>query len=397
MGAEPVALQQPSRTNRLAVAALVVGVAGPVLGLLLWFTTPLLGGVAVLLGWSLALAFGFSALGQIRMASGAEAGDGLARAGITLGFVELGALVLSLLVVITIASPVAGMIVTGLSVALLLALLLGNSRLVGRYVITTVLALVVLFPIYITVVNSLLRPEQIAGQPTPSSFFPVHPQWDSYSDAWSAGHMATYLRNSFIVTIIITVGQIVTAVLAGYAFAFLQFPLKRTLFVVFLSTLMVPFEVTIITNLETVDSLSWLNTYQGLAVPFLATGFGAFLLRQAFLQVPRDLQDAAAMDGYGHLRFMVRVAVPLARPAIAALAVFGFLSAWNQYLWPLLVTEDDQYRTVQIGLKQLRGTQLDDINVTFAGVIIAAVPLLILLVFFQKQLVRGLTAGAVKG
>lgn len=397
MGAEAVAVPRSPRTNRLAVAALVAGVAGPVLGLLLWFTAPFLGGVVVLLGWSLALAFGFSALGQIRMASGAEAGDGLARAGIILGFVELGVLVLTVLVVITIASPVAGMIVAGLAVALLLALLLGNTRLVGRYVITTVLALVVIFPIYITVVNSLLRPEQIAGQPTPSSFFPIHPQWDSYGDAWSAGHMATYLRNSFIVTILITVGQIVTAVLAGYAFAFLQFPLKRTLFVVFLSTLMVPFEVTIITNLETVDSFGWLNSYQGLAVPFLATGFGAFLLRQAFLQVPRDLQDAAAMDGYGHLRFMVRVAVPLARPAIAALAVFGFLSAWNQYLWPLLVTEDDQYRTVQIGLKQLRGTQLDDINVTFAGVIIAAVPLLILLVFFQKQLVRGLTAGAVKG
>jgi ABC-type glycerol-3-phosphate transport system permease component len=277
----------------------------------------------------------------------------------------------------------------------LLALLLGNTRVVARYVLLTLLAAVVLFPIYITVVNSLLRPEQIAARPP--TIFPTDPQWDSYSEAWSAGHMATYLRNSFIVTIIITVGQIVTAVLAGYAFAFLQFPLKRTLFVVFLSTLMVPFEITIITNLQTVDSFGWLNTYQGLAVPFLATGFGAFLLRQAFLQVPRDLQDAAAMDGYGHLRFMMRVAVPLARPAIAALAVFGFLSAWNQYLWPLLVTENDQYRTVQIGLKQLRGTQLDEFNVTFAGVIIAAVPLLILLVFFQKQLVRGLTAGAVKG
>ena len=286
MAADAVALQGPPRTNRLAVAALVAAVAGPVLGLLLWFTAPLLGGVAVLLGWSLALAFGFSALGQIRMASGAEGGDGLAHTGITLGFIELGALVLVMLVAITIASPFAGVIVTGIAVALLLALLFGNTRLVGRYVITTVLALVVIFPIYITVVNSLLRPEQIAGQPTPSSFFPIHPQWDSYGDAWSAGHMATYLRNSFIVTILITVGQIVTAVLAGYAFAFLQFPLKRTLFVVFLSTLMVPFEVTIITNLETVDSLGWLNSYQGLAVPFLATGFGAFLLRQAFLQVP---------------------------------------------------------------------------------------------------------------
>ncbi|MGH8982620.1 MAG: carbohydrate ABC transporter permease [Acidimicrobiia bacterium] len=395
MGADTVALPQSARTNRLAVAALVVAIAGPVLGLPLWFARPLLGGVAVVLGWSLALAFGSSARGQIRMSSGGESGDQFARAAVVLGLVELGVLVLTVLLVITIAEPIAGLVVTLLTVGLVLALLLGNTRVVARYVLLTFLAAVVLFPIYITVVNSLLRPEQIAARPP--TIFPTDPQWDTYSEAWSAGHMATYLRNSFIVTIAITVGQIVTAVLAGYAFAFLQFPLKRTLFVVFLSTLMVPFEITIITNLQTVDSFGWLNTYQGLAVPFLATGFGAFLLRQAFLQVPRDLQDAAAMDGYGHLRFMVRVAVPLARPAIAALAVFGFLSAWNQYLWPLLVTENDKYRTVQIGLKQLRGTQLDEFNVTFAGVIIAAVPLLILLVFFQKQLVRGLTAGAVKG
>jgi len=166
---------------------------------------------------------------------------------------------------------------------------------------------------------------------------------------------------------------------------------------VFLATLMVPFEVTIVANVQTVNTLGWYDTYLGLAVPFLATGFGAFLVRQAFLQVPRDLSDAAALDGYGHWRFMTRVAVPLARPAVAALAVFGFLGAWNQYLWPLLITKDDTHRTVQIGLKQLSSTQLSDINVTFAGAIIAVIPIAILLLLFQKHLVRGLTAGAVKG
>jgi sn-glycerol 3-phosphate transport system permease protein len=264
-----------------------------------------------------------------------------------------------------------------------------------RYALLVALAIIVLFPIYITVVNSLLKTDQIAGEPP--TLFPTDPQWSSYSDAWDAGHFATYLRNSFIVTAIITTGQVVTAILAGYAFAFLAFPLKRTLFVLFLTTLMIPFEVTIVTNLATISSLNWFDSYQGLAVPFLATGFGAFLLRQAFLGVPRDLQDAAALDGYGHLRFMTRVAVPLVRPTVAALAVFSFLSAWNQYLWPLLVTEDDRLRTVQIGLKQLRGSSLDDVNVTFAGAVIAVLPLVILLLIFQKQLVRGLTAGAVKG
>jgi sn-glycerol 3-phosphate transport system permease protein len=257
------------------------------------------------------------------------------------------------------------------------------------------LGVVVLFPIYMTVVNSLLKIDEIAA--TPPSFFPTSPQWSNYSEAWNGGHFSTYLKNSFIVTAIITTGQVVTAILAGYAFAFLAFPLKRTLFVLFLSTLMIPFEVTIVTNLTTVSDLGWLDSYQGLAVPFLATGFGAFLLRQAFLGVPRDLQDAAALDGYGHLRFMIRVAVPLVRPTVAALAVFSFLSAWNQYLWPLLVTEDDRLRTVQIGLKQLRGTSVDSVGVTFAGAVIAVLPLVILLLIFQKQLVRGLTAGAVKG
>ena len=274
----------------------------------------------------------------------------------------------------------------------------------GQYLLLSILAFIVIFPIYITVVNSLLRAEDITSRPP--TLFPLHPVWSSYSRAWSDGNLGLYLKNSFIVTTIIVVGQLVTATLAAYAFAFLEFPFKRTLFVVFLATLMIPFEVTIITNLNTVSQDGWIhdvfgvtlyNTYAGLAIPFLATGFGAFLLRQSFLQLPRDLKDAAALDGYGHLRFLARVVVPLSRPAIAALGVFAFLSAWNQYLWPFLVTKDDQYRTVQIGLKQLRNTSLDQINVTFAGVVIAVIPLAILLLLFQKQLVRGLTAGAVKG
>ncbi|MDQ6852196.1 MAG: carbohydrate ABC transporter permease, partial [Actinomycetota bacterium] len=265
-------------------------------------------------------------------------------------------------------------------------------RIFGRYVMLTALAFIVLFPIYITLVNSLLRPSQIAAR-TPT-FFPTSPQWHTYADAWSDGNLARYLANSAVVTVLVTAGQLAVATLAGYAFAFLQFPFRRTLFVLFLTTLMVPFEITIITNLSTVNTLGWYDSYQGLIVPLLATGalgFGAFLMRQAFLQVPKDLQDAAKLDGYGHLRFLTRVAVPLVRPTMAALAVFSFLAAWNQYLWPLLVTKDDRLRTVQIGLKQLRATNLDQINVTFAGTVLAFIPLVILLLIFQKQLVRGLT------
>jgi sn-glycerol 3-phosphate transport system permease protein len=268
-------------------------------------------------------------------------------------------------------------------------------RLVGRYLLLTAGAVLILFPIYMTVVNSLLHPAQLDRQPP--LFFPVHPDWSTYPTAWNAGNLGIYLRNSAIQTAIIVAGQLVTSVLAAYAFAFLRFPFRRTLFVVFLSTLMIPFEVTLITNIDTISSFGWYNTFQGLTVPFLATGFGTFLLRQAFLQIPRDLQEAAALDGYGHWRFMTRVAVPLARPALAALAVFSFLAAWNQYLWPLVVTGDDNaIRTVQIGLKQLQGNQVQDFDVTLAGTVIAVFPLFLLLVVFQKQLVRSLTAGAVK-
>ena len=271
----------------------------------------------------------------------------------------------------------------------------GRLRVVGRYALLTLLAIVVLFPIYITIVNSLLRPDQITAQPP--KFFPTHPLWSSYRQAWEDGHFGRYLVNSAVVSALIVTGQVLTSILAAYAFAFLDFPFKRTLFVVALASLMVPFEVTVVQNLTTSVDLHLYNTYVGLAAPFLAWGLGIFLLRQAFLGVPRDLDDAAKLDGYGHWRFMWRVAVPLVRPAIAALTVFSFLSAWNQYLWPFLVTKDEHLRTVQIGLRQLRATSIQNVNITFAGVVIAFLPLVILLLLFQKQLVRGLTAGAVKG
>ena len=268
-------------------------------------------------------------------------------------------------------------------------------RTIGSYALLTAGAIVVLFPIYVTIVNSLLVPDQLVQQPPP--LFPTGPQWHNYVTAWTSGSMSKYMATSAIMTMSIVVGQLVTSILAAYAFAFLRFPFKRTLFVICLATLMIPLEVTFITNLDTITTLHWFNSYEGLAVPFLATGFGIFLLRQAFLQIPRDLQEAAQLDGYGHLRFMTRVAVPLARPSLAALGVFSFLAAWNQYLWPLVATGGQApLNTVQIGLKQLIGTQVSQIPVALAGAVIAFVPLVILLLVFQKQLVRSLTAGAVK-
>ena len=268
---------------------------------------------------------------------------------------------------------------------------------VGRYALLTVLAVIVLFPIYITIVNSLLRRGR--HHPAAAQALPDRPAVGQLlSDAWNAGHMGTYLKNSFIVTFIITVGQVLTAILAGYAFAFLEFPFKRTLFVVFLATLMVPFEVTIVTNVTTISDLGLVQhlrrAWRCRSSP-PASARSSCARRSSPCRTTSATPPPSTATGTGGSCW--RVAVPLARPAVAALTVFAFLAAWNQYLWPLLITKDDKLRTVQIGLKQLQQVSIDQVNITFAGAIIAVVPLVILLLFFQKQLVRGLTAGAVKG
>ena len=267
-------------------------------------------------------------------------------------------------------------------------------RTAGRYLLLVSASAAILFPVYVTFLNSLLPADELLRHP---QLLPRRLVATGYRDVWNDGQLRQYLVNSFVMASLITVGQLATSITSAYAFAFLRFPLRRVLFVIFLASLMVPFEVTLITNVETISELGWKNSYPGLVVPFLATALGTFLLRQAFLGVPRDLQDAAALDGYGHLRFLSRVVMPVARPTIAALAVFSFLLSWNQYLWPLLITDDDRYRTVQIGLKQLVSQNIDDFNAVFAGTVLAALPIFVLLVVFQKQLVRGLTAGGVKG
>jgi sn-glycerol 3-phosphate transport system permease protein len=161
--------------------------------------------------------------------------------------------------------------------------------------------------------------------------------------------------------------------------------------------MLVPLEATVVVNRRTVDSLGWLNTYQGLAAPFLATAFGTFLIRQVFLQLPRDLRDAAAIDGVGHVGFLRHVAVPLVRPTVGALAALTFLSSWFQYLWPILITTESDRYTLPAGLRFLSQARLDQPNLVMAGVLIAFLPIIVVLLIFQRQLVRGLTSGGVKG
>jgi sn-glycerol 3-phosphate transport system permease protein len=266
-------------------------------------------------------------------------------------------------------------------------------RLIGRYSLLAFVSFVVLFPVYATVVAAFKPASSVLRNPLVPDAFTL----DVLRDAWTEGRLGRFILNSVVVAVIVTVCQVATSVMSGYAFAMLDFPGRQPLFVVFLMTLLVPLEATLVVNRRTIDSLGWLNSYQGLAAPFLATAFGTFLLRQVFLSFPQELRDAARIDGAGHTRFLWNVALPVIRPTVGALALFGFLSSWNQYLWPNLITTESDMNTVQSGLRLLRYSTLDKPNLLMAGTVIAAVPIVVALLAFQRQLVRGLTAGAVKG
>jgi sn-glycerol 3-phosphate transport system permease protein len=266
-------------------------------------------------------------------------------------------------------------------------------RLVGRYGLLVAVSVIVLFPIYTTVVAALKPGNKVLVHP----LRPDGITFDVLRQAWTDGHLGRYMFNSLVVAVIVTVAQVVTSVLSAYAFAVLEFPGRNILFAAFLATLLVPVEATLVINRRTVDSLGWLNSYQGLTVPFLATAFGTFLMRQVFLTLPRDLRDAAAIDGVGHFGYLRHVAVPLVRPTIGAMAALAFLSTWNQYLWPNLITTNADMYTLQSGLRALSQARIDQPNLVMAGVIIAFLPIVIVLLVFQRQLVRGLTSGGVKG
>ena len=265
----------------------------------------------------------------------------------------------------------------------------------GWYALLAAISLVVLFPVWMTLVRALSTPIAYIDRGQPP--YPVEAQWDIFSRAWSDGELARKFLITAIVTLIITASQVVTSILAAYAFAFLRFPGRKVVFALYMATLMLPIEVTLLVNAVTVRNLGWLDSFQGLTAPFLASAFGVFLVRQGFLGIPQDLRDAAELDGLGHLGFLRRVAIPVTRPIVASFTLVAFLAAWNQYTWPRVVTTDQSWETIQIALKGLAAREIDQLNLGFAAAIIAAVPILILLLVFQKQIVRGLTAGAVKG
>ncbi len=266
---------------------------------------------------------------------------------------------------------------------------------IGWYLVLTALSLIILFPIYMLILRALSNPLEYVKQGQP--LHPVDIEWDVFVKAFTEADLGRAMTLSLLVTVIIVAVQLITSVLAAYAFAFLDFPGKTAMFVVVIGTLLLPIEVTLIANLETVRNLGWLNSLQGLTIPFLATAFGIFLIRQGFAGVPRDLLDASQLDGYGHLRFLFRVAVPMTKPIIGSFVVIAVLGAWNQYVWPRFATDQRTWQTVQVALRSIGSDRVDRLNIGFAAAILAALPRLALLLFVQRQMIRGLTAGAVKG
>jgi sn-glycerol 3-phosphate transport system permease protein len=214
--------------------------------------------------------------------------------------------------------------------------------------------------------------------------------------AWTRYDLGPAMGRSFVMTILVTVLQVSTAIMAAYAFVFLRFPFKRILFALFMATLLLPLEVTLVGNVATIRQLGWTDTMQALVLPFGAAALGTFLIRQGFRGLPTEIQDATRLDGYGHVAFLTKFAVPLTRPVIAAFTVISALSAWNQYLWPRSVTESNSFNTLQIQLRLASASEVANANQAIAAALVAAVPVILLLIAFQRQIIRGLTAGAVK-
>lgn len=261
------------------------------------------------------------------------------------------------------------------------------------YLMLAISAIVVFFPVmYAFAISFMSGGEVLNGKLLPETI-----TFENYSKVFERFPLLQYLFNSMIVSLIVMLGQLIICSMAAYAFVFISFKGRDMIFYLFISTMMIPWEATMIPNFLTVQSLGWINTYQGLTIPFFAMAFGTFLLRQNFKTIPRELHEASQIAGLNRFAFFWRVVLPVSKTSLVTLGVYGFLTTWNMYLWPLLVTNDSSFRTVQIGLKQLQSQEVaTEWGVVMAGVFIVIIPTLILLFLGQKQLQKGLIQGAIK-
>jgi multiple sugar transport system permease protein len=256
-------------------------------------------------------------------------------------------------------------------------------------------AIIMLFPFYwmvTTAFKSLMEAITI-----PPTIIPSVWRVDNFVEAWNQAPFPRYFANSIFMAGSCTAGTIFTSILAAYAFARLRFFGKDLLFVMFLATMMIPFEVTLIPDFLIITTLGWYNTYTALIIPWTASVFGIFLLRQFFLSMPKELYEATLLDGGTHFQFLWMVAVPLAVPAIISVGIFSFLSSWNSLLWPIIVTSSKNMRPIQVGLTAFQGEAGSDWNLMMAAATLAVLPIIIMFLFAQKQFVEGIARTGIKG
>jgi sn-glycerol 3-phosphate transport system permease protein len=272
------------------------------------------------------------------------------------------------------------------------------QRLAG-YVAMALAVIIVGTPLFWMFSGSLKTTQEVFA--IPPTFLPSSPRWSNYIDAWNSAPFGRFYLNSIIITFFGTGIKLVNAVCTAYALVFLRFPLKNLIFLIILAGLMVPEQVTILPNYVTLSDVfgqSWINTYQGIILPGAAIAFGTFLLRQRFLGLPREVIDAAKVDGCGNLRLMWDMVIPMSRAAIVTVTLLVAVAKWNEFLWPLVITNSDDMRPLTVGLTYLvnreSNTQWGQV---MAATVFVIVPLLIVFAFAQRLIIAGITAGATKG
>jgi len=257
-------------------------------------------------------------------------------------------------------------------------------------------AVMVMLPYIWMVSTSLKGSEEVFAYPP--NWIPQAWRFHNYVDAWNAAPFGRYFFNSALAAVAVTMGQLITCSLAAFAFARMEFKGKNLMFTLFLSTTMISTQVTLVPSYLVLKNLHWLNTYQALIVPFLANAFGVFMMRQYFMTLPKELEEAAKLDGCGRLRFLWQILLPLSKPIIASQALFAFMGNWNSYLWPLVVTTSEHMRTLQIGLRYFVGQEGNtQWGLFMAATVFVSLPVVIFYLIIQRSFVEGIATTGLKG
>lgn len=266
------------------------------------------------------------------------------------------------------------------------------------YLLLTIWAVIVLFPFYWMVLTSLKDYGTYNTEHTPS-FFTLAPTLENYRNAFTTVPLMGYLLNTLIFTVITTALMLFVITLAAYAFARLNFRGKDLVFTLFLSLMMIPTELVIITNFATITNLKLRNTFAGLVLPSVTSVFYIYLLKENFEQVPDELYRAAKVDGTSDLKYLWKVMLPICRPTLVTVGILKVIECWNSYLWPRLVTDDPAYYLVSNGIQEIRenGFGRENIPAMMAAVVVISVPLIVLFLVFRKKIMAGVSQGGVKG